>query len=50
MRANLSRWIDAFAGLPVAVLGEAMLDTYLEGNASRFCSENGVESRSGAVV
>jgi D-beta-D-heptose 7-phosphate kinase/D-beta-D-heptose 1-phosphate adenosyltransferase len=31
--------LDAFAGLDVLVLGEAMLDSYLEGSASRFCPE-----------
>jgi bifunctional ADP-heptose synthase (sugar kinase/adenylyltransferase) len=39
MAANLSDWFDAFPGLRVAVLGEAMLDTHLEGNPSRFCPE-----------
>jgi len=39
MNASLSQWIDAFAGLRVVVLGEAMLDTYLEGTAGRFCQE-----------
>src|SRR5439155_2952839 len=39
MNTSLSQWIDAFAGLRVVVLGEAMLDTYLEGTAGRFCQE-----------
>ena len=45
MGGELCSLLDECAGLGVAVVGEAMLDTYLEGNASRFCSENGVESR-----
>jgi D-beta-D-heptose 7-phosphate kinase/D-beta-D-heptose 1-phosphate adenosyltransferase len=39
MNTNLPQLIDALAGLKVLVLGEAMLDTYLEGNVSRFCQE-----------
>jgi D-beta-D-heptose 7-phosphate kinase/D-beta-D-heptose 1-phosphate adenosyltransferase len=35
----LCRLLDAFTGLRVAVLGDAMLDTYLEGQAGRFCPE-----------
>jgi len=31
--------IDAFAGLEVVVVGEAMLDTYLDGTSSRLCRE-----------
>jgi D-beta-D-heptose 7-phosphate kinase/D-beta-D-heptose 1-phosphate adenosyltransferase len=31
--------IDAFARLQIVVLGEAMLDTYLEGSSSRLCRE-----------
>ena len=32
-----SRLVDRFAGLHVLVLGEAMLDSYLEGASSRLC-------------
>ena len=39
MNTNLSALVDAFAGLKVLVLGEAMLDTYLEGSTGRFCQE-----------
>jgi D-beta-D-heptose 7-phosphate kinase/D-beta-D-heptose 1-phosphate adenosyltransferase len=39
MAADLPRLLDAFAGLDVIVLGEAMLDVYLEGAAGRFCPE-----------
>jgi D-beta-D-heptose 7-phosphate kinase/D-beta-D-heptose 1-phosphate adenosyltransferase len=39
MNTDLARLIDAFAGLRVAVLGEAMLDGYLEGATRRFCPE-----------
>jgi D-beta-D-heptose 7-phosphate kinase/D-beta-D-heptose 1-phosphate adenosyltransferase len=39
MDPALSPLLDAFAGLGVLVLGEAMLDTYLEGSAGRFCPE-----------
>src|SRR5437764_546358 len=39
MNSNLPQLIDAFAGLDVLVLGEAMLDSYLEGTVSRFCQE-----------
>jgi D-beta-D-heptose 7-phosphate kinase/D-beta-D-heptose 1-phosphate adenosyltransferase len=31
--------VDRFAGIEVAVLGEAMLDSYLEGLTHRFCPE-----------
>src|SRR5207302_8473229 len=34
-----SRLVDRFAGLHVLVLGEAMLDSYLEGASSRLCPE-----------
>ncbi len=39
MSANLLSLIDAFAGLNVAVIGEAILDTYLAGTTGRFCRE-----------
>ena len=39
MSANLSRLIDAFAGLRVLVIGDAMLDSYLEGTASGLSRE-----------
>jgi D-beta-D-heptose 7-phosphate kinase/D-beta-D-heptose 1-phosphate adenosyltransferase len=39
MNSDLAQLIDAFAGLRVFVIGEAMLDTYLEGSAGRFCQE-----------
>jgi D-beta-D-heptose 7-phosphate kinase/D-beta-D-heptose 1-phosphate adenosyltransferase len=31
--------VEAFAGLHVVVVGEAMLDTYLEGSSGRLCRE-----------
>src|SRR5204862_6139604 len=37
--ANLSRLIDRIAELEVLVIGEAMLDTYLEGSTGRLCRE-----------
>jgi D-beta-D-heptose 7-phosphate kinase/D-beta-D-heptose 1-phosphate adenosyltransferase len=42
MNVDLHRLLDAIADLRVAVLGEAMLDTYLEGEAARFCPEGPV--------
>jgi D-beta-D-heptose 7-phosphate kinase/D-beta-D-heptose 1-phosphate adenosyltransferase len=39
VNADLLPLLDAFAGLNVLVLGEAMLDSYLEGSAGRFCPE-----------
>jgi D-beta-D-heptose 7-phosphate kinase/D-beta-D-heptose 1-phosphate adenosyltransferase len=39
MSHPLTRWIDGFAGRRVLVLGEAILDTYLEGTARRLCPE-----------
>ncbi|MBK9714671.1 MAG: D-glycero-beta-D-manno-heptose 1-phosphate adenylyltransferase [Kouleothrix sp.] len=39
MSGNLSRLIDSFAGLDVLVIGDAMLDSYLEGTASGLCRE-----------
>src|SRR4051812_46807848 len=35
----LSRIIDGFRGLDVLVVGEAMLDSYLEGTTDRLCRE-----------
>jgi D-beta-D-heptose 7-phosphate kinase/D-beta-D-heptose 1-phosphate adenosyltransferase len=34
-----ARHLDAFAGLRVLVVGEAMLDSYLEGASARLCPE-----------
>jgi D-beta-D-heptose 7-phosphate kinase / D-beta-D-heptose 1-phosphate adenosyltransferase len=39
MSPNLAALVDRFAGLEVAVIGEAMLDSYLEGSIHRFCPE-----------
>src|SRR4051794_21884751 len=39
MSLDLAPLLDALAGRGVAVLGEAMLDGYLEGAVSRFCPE-----------
>jgi D-beta-D-heptose 7-phosphate kinase / D-beta-D-heptose 1-phosphate adenosyltransferase len=39
MRSDSSRTIDAFAGLRVLVLGDAILDRYLEGGSLRFSRE-----------
>ena len=39
MSALLPRIVDAFAGLRVLVVGEAMLDCYLQGPATRLCPE-----------
>ncbi len=39
MSHALSRIIDEFRGLDVLVIGEAMLDTYLEGTTDRLCRE-----------
>jgi len=36
---SLTSVIDAFHSLDVLVIGEAMLDTYLEGSAGRICRE-----------
>lgn len=40
--SNLSRVIKAFSTLRVLVIGEAILDRYLYGSASRFCQETPV--------
>jgi D-beta-D-heptose 7-phosphate kinase/D-beta-D-heptose 1-phosphate adenosyltransferase len=39
MNVHLLSLLDAWAGLRVVVLGEAMLDSYLDGSAHRFCPE-----------
>jgi D-beta-D-heptose 7-phosphate kinase/D-beta-D-heptose 1-phosphate adenosyltransferase len=39
MNSSLPGLIDRFAGLNVIVIGEAMLDSYLEGTADRICRE-----------
>jgi D-beta-D-heptose 7-phosphate kinase / D-beta-D-heptose 1-phosphate adenosyltransferase len=39
MTMTLPDLVDGFAGLEVAVIGEAMLDVYLEGAAERPCTE-----------
>ncbi len=39
MSADLPPIIDAFEGLHVLVLGEAMLDRYLDGTSGRLCPE-----------
>jgi D-beta-D-heptose 7-phosphate kinase/D-beta-D-heptose 1-phosphate adenosyltransferase len=39
MSAGLARIVDDFVGLNVLVIGEGMLDSYLEGTTGRFCPE-----------
>lgn len=39
MNANLLNIIDAFADRNLLVIGEAMLDSYMEGTAERLCRE-----------
>jgi D-beta-D-heptose 7-phosphate kinase/D-beta-D-heptose 1-phosphate adenosyltransferase len=39
MITDLSQTIDRFAGLNALVIGEAMLDSYLEGTSGRLCQE-----------
>lgn len=39
MPANLTDLLDRFAGLRVTVIGDAMLDSYLEGSTDRICRE-----------
>lgn len=39
MQTTLSHLIDAFTGLNVVVIGDAMLDSYLEGSTDRLCQE-----------
>jgi D-beta-D-heptose 7-phosphate kinase/D-beta-D-heptose 1-phosphate adenosyltransferase len=36
---NLAALVDRFAGLRVVVVGDAILDSYLEGSAERLCRE-----------
>ena len=38
-RTSFDALIDRFAGLRVLVIGEAMLDSYLEGGVARLCQE-----------
>lgn len=42
MKTDLVKLVDAFAGLKVIVIGEAMLDCYLSGVADRLCPEGPV--------
>ncbi|HEX9372922.1 MAG TPA: PfkB family carbohydrate kinase, partial [Roseiflexaceae bacterium] len=39
MSTNLSTVIDSFTGLDVLVIGDAMLDSYMEGTAGGLCRE-----------
>src|SRR4051794_35407982 len=39
VKADLPRIIDRFAGRQVLVIGEAMLDSYLDGSTGRLCRE-----------
>jgi D-beta-D-heptose 7-phosphate kinase/D-beta-D-heptose 1-phosphate adenosyltransferase len=39
MTSSLARIVDAFAGLNVLVVGDSMLDSYLQGTTSRLCPE-----------
>ena len=39
MNTNLLQLLDAFAGLRVLVIGDVMLDSYLEGAAGGICRE-----------
>ncbi len=39
MNPTLTALVDRFADLDVAVVGDAMLDTYLDGSTPRFCQE-----------
>src|SRR4051794_32852667 len=39
MSASLTRIVDDFVGLNVLVIGEGMLDSYLEGTTGRLCPE-----------
>ena len=38
-RSNISEFINSFPKLEVLVIGEAMLDSYLEGTSDRLCRE-----------
>jgi D-beta-D-heptose 7-phosphate kinase/D-beta-D-heptose 1-phosphate adenosyltransferase len=42
MTAEMPGLVDGLAGRQVLVLGEAILDTYLEGTVRRFCPEGPV--------
>ncbi len=39
MNTGLPRIVDTFAGLHVLVIGESMLDSYLQGSTNRLCPE-----------
>src|SRR4051794_38093098 len=39
MNWNLASLVERFAGIEVAVIGEAMIDTYLDGSTHRLCQE-----------
>ncbi|MDP9388865.1 MAG: PfkB family carbohydrate kinase, partial [Actinomycetota bacterium] len=39
MTATLPRLLESFSGLSVVVVGDAVLDVYLEGSAERLCRE-----------
>jgi D-beta-D-heptose 7-phosphate kinase/D-beta-D-heptose 1-phosphate adenosyltransferase len=39
MNHALTNHLDSFRGLRVVVIGEAMLDSYLDGGSSRLCPE-----------
>lgn len=39
MNPALMKYLDAFSGLRVGVIGEAMLDSYLDGDSNRLCPE-----------
>jgi D-beta-D-heptose 7-phosphate kinase/D-beta-D-heptose 1-phosphate adenosyltransferase len=39
MTSGLSQLVDRFAGLRVVVIGDAMLDSYFDGDAERLCRE-----------
>src|SRR5262249_41391688 len=39
MNTDFGQLIDGFAGLHVLVIGDAMLDTYLQGSTDRLCPE-----------
>jgi D-beta-D-heptose 7-phosphate kinase/D-beta-D-heptose 1-phosphate adenosyltransferase len=39
MRENAIEWVRAFRGQQVLLIGDALLDTYVEGEAARLCRE-----------
>jgi D-beta-D-heptose 7-phosphate kinase/D-beta-D-heptose 1-phosphate adenosyltransferase len=39
MRENAIEWVRAFRGQRVLLIGDALLDTYVEGEAARLCRE-----------